>query len=307
MVPHLPRHAAPLRLPPAPLRSLRLSLASPIPCLLPAFVGSVAGSEPGGRSRATPGLVVCRSPVPAMGHGERGLSHVPAFPLWLHAPLFDPGGVPNPCLDALRTAAFRPLEPVSVPLPTALRAILLSTTLPIAGLDHAACLLAPPGSAHPLARMHAGVLLTCWLGFRQGGLAPGVLTYWGTTTNCMGFHPIPRSRASLGATTAMLGLARGAQCSPTAEECYNKNVVRCTSNEMKAVADYPNRYIREAIAYALDNGWTLRKSGPRAHTWGLLYCPQADRTGCARAVYSTPRRPEDHAKDIRRAVGRCPH
>ena len=76
---------------------------------------------------------------------------------------------------------------------------------------------------------------------------------------------------------------------------------------MKAVADHPNRAIRDAIAYALHNGWTLRTSGPRAHTWGLLYCPQADRTGCRRAVYSTPRSPEDHAKDIRRAVERCPH
>jgi hypothetical protein len=80
-----------------------------------------------------------------------------------------------------------------------------------------------------------------------------------------------------------------------------------TSKAMQAVADHPNRYIREAIAYALNNGWMLRKSGPRAHTWGLLYCPQADRTGCIRAVYSTPRSPEDHAKDIRRAVDRCPH
>jgi len=76
---------------------------------------------------------------------------------------------------------------------------------------------------------------------------------------------------------------------------------------MQAVADHPNSYIREAIVYALNNGWTRRQSGPRAHAWGLLYCPQADRTGCTRAVYSTPRSPEDHAKDIRRAVDRCPH
>ncbi len=47
--------------------------------------------------------------------------------------------------------------------------------------------------------MHAGLLLTCWLGFRQVGLARGVLTYWVTTTNFMGFHPIPRFRAYLGA------------------------------------------------------------------------------------------------------------
>jgi hypothetical protein len=94
---------------------------------------------------------------------------------------------------------------------------------------------------------------------------------------------------------------------PSSEGCYNKNVFQCTAHAMKAMADHPNRAIREAIAYALNNGWTLRKSGPRAHVWGLLYCPQADRAGCTRAVYSTPRSPEDHAKDIRRAVDRCPH
>src|SRR5215470_1008686 len=47
----------------------------------------------------------------------------------------------------------------------------LTTTLSISGLHHAACLLAPPGSVRPLTGRHAGSLLTCWLGFRQGGLA----------------------------------------------------------------------------------------------------------------------------------------
>jgi hypothetical protein len=73
------------------------------------------------------------------------------------------------------------------------------------------------------------------------------------------------------------------------------------------VPDHPNKHIREAIEYALHRGWTLRKSEPRAHIWGLLYCRQRDRGGCKRAVYSTPKDPEDHAKDIRRAVDRCPH
>ncbi|MYK40526.1 MAG: hypothetical protein F4049_09950 [Gemmatimonadetes bacterium] len=71
--------------------------------------------------------------------------------------------------------------------------------------------------------------------------------------------------------------------------------------------EHPNKHIRAAIAYALDHGWTVRRAGPRAHTWGRLYCALRDRTGCARAVYSTPKNPEDHAKDIRRAVDRCPH
>jgi len=90
---------------------------------------------------------------------------------------------------------------------TALRDLLVSTTIRISGLDHAACILATPGSAHPLARMHAGSLLTCWRGFRQGGLARGVLTYWVTTTDFMGFRPLPRFRAYLGATSAGLDAA----------------------------------------------------------------------------------------------------
>jgi len=73
------------------------------------------------------------------------------------------------------------------------------------------------------------------------------------------------------------------------------------------MADHPDKLIRAAIQYALDQGWTLRKAGARAHIWGQLYCPHRDRDGCAKAVYSTPRDAQDHAKDIRRAVERCPH
>jgi hypothetical protein len=71
--------------------------------------------------------------------------------------------------------------------------------------------------------------------------------------------------------------------------------------------DHPNKHIQAAIEYALRQGWTLQKAGPRAHVWGRLYCPRNDRSGCIRAVYSTPRHPEDHAKDLERAVDRCPH
>lgn len=71
--------------------------------------------------------------------------------------------------------------------------------------------------------------------------------------------------------------------------------------------EHPNKHIREAVDLALRKGWRLEKAGSRSHLWGMLYCTQRDRQGCRRAVYSTPRCPEDHAKDIRRAVARCPH
>ena len=39
--------------------------------------------------------------------------------------------------------------------------------------------------------------------FDQVGLEPSVLTHWVTTTDFLGFRPVPRSRASLGATTTL--------------------------------------------------------------------------------------------------------
>lgn len=70
-----------------------------------------------------------------------------------------------------------------------------------------------------------------------------------------------------------------------------------------AKAKHPNKHIREAIRYAEKQGWRLVKS--KGHRFGTLLCP-AER-GCKQAVYSTPRKPEDHARDIRRMVDRCPH
>jgi hypothetical protein len=94
------------------------------------------------------------SPDRQLLQGDRWLSQVPELPLWRHAPLSDPGGVLGTRHVASRTAAFRPLETVGFPLPTALRDILLSTTLHISGLHHAACLLAPSSSVLPLLGVH---------------------------------------------------------------------------------------------------------------------------------------------------------
>lgn len=73
------------------------------------------------------------------------------------------------------------------------------------------------------------------------------------------------------------------------------------------MSDHSNKHIREAVGYALEHGWRLRKSGARAHVWGVLFCPHSARDGCRHQVYSTPRVPENHAARIRRAVDKCPH
>jgi hypothetical protein len=45
--------------------------------------------------------------------------------------------------------AFRPVETVGFPLLTSLRVILLTTTIHLSGLNHAACTLVPSSSVLP--------------------------------------------------------------------------------------------------------------------------------------------------------------
>src|SRR5436190_9592515 len=57
-------------------------------------------------------------------------------------------------------------------LPPALANRRLTTTIHISGLNHAACLLATPGSVRPLTGRHAGALPTCWRDVSQVGWEP---------------------------------------------------------------------------------------------------------------------------------------
>ena len=66
----------------------------------------------------------------------------------------------------------------------------LPTTLPIAGLNDAASLLAPPGSVRPLTGRHAGSLLNCWLDVSQVGRAPHSAHPLGNTNQ---LHGVPSS------------------------------------------------------------------------------------------------------------------
>ena len=68
---------------------------------------------------------------------------------------------------------------------------------------------------------------------------------------------------------------------------------------------HPDKHIAEAIEYAESRGWRVMPS--KGHPWAIIYCPLRARDGCKMSVYSTPRNPEDHAKDILRFVDACPH
>lgn len=66
---------------------------------------------------------------------------------------------------------------------------------------------------------------------------------------------------------------------------------------------HPSKEVEGAVAHAEALGWTFRKLGH----WGRLFCAHADREGCQIGVNGTPRDAEAHARQILRAIERCPH
>ena len=71
---------------------------------------------------------------------------------------------------------------------------------------------------------------------------------------------------------------------------------------------HPNKDIEKALRYSEEKGWRVAKSqGGTAHPWGRIYCPLQSREGCRMSVWSTPKNPTNHAKQIRRIVNLCGH
>lgn len=70
---------------------------------------------------------------------------------------------------------------------------------------------------------------------------------------------------------------------------------------------HPNKEIEAAIKYAESKGWRYKAPGKSAHAWGRLLCSLADRDGCQMSVWSTPKNPENYAKQIRREADKCAH
>jgi hypothetical protein len=71
---------------------------------------------------------------------------------------------------------------------------------------------------------------------------------------------------------------------------------------------HPHSEIEAALKHAEDNGWRVDVGG--GHCWGRIYCPYNDkecRCGvfCISSVWSTPKNPENHGRQIRRVVDNC--
>jgi hypothetical protein len=67
-------------------------------------------------------------------------------------------------------------------------------------------------------------------------------------------------------------------------------------------ARHPKKEVEGALKAAEEEGWTVSPTSS-GHRWGVAECG----SGCRVSVWSTPKNPGNHAKDIRRGVDRCPH
>ncbi len=70
---------------------------------------------------------------------------------------------------------------------------------------------------------------------------------------------------------------------------------------------HPNKEIEAALEYAEANGWRVEIGG--GHCWGRLLCPEnkgcRNRLFCANLIWSTPKNPQGHARNIRKWVDGC--
>ena len=71
---------------------------------------------------------------------------------------------------------------------------------------------------------------------------------------------------------------------------------------------HPKKEIEEAICHAEASGWRVEVGG--SHARGRLYCPYNDaecRCGefCITSVWSTPKNPGNHARQLKRVVDNC--
>lgn len=70
---------------------------------------------------------------------------------------------------------------------------------------------------------------------------------------------------------------------------------------------HPDKDIEAAIQHLETLGWTYRNVGKSSHAWGRMLCPQHDSTGCQVSVWSTPKVPAMHARQLMGHGKRCAH
>ncbi len=69
--------------------------------------------------------------------------------------------------------------------------------------------------------------------------------------------------------------------------------------------EHPNKHIQAAIEYAISRGWDFDAGGRSSHCFGRIRCGISGHREHQMSVWSTPRSPENHARQIIRMIIRC--
>jgi hypothetical protein len=69
-----------------------------------------------------------------------------------------------------------------------------------------------------------------------------------------------------------------------------------------ARAKHPSKDVEKALKTAEAGGWMITPK-TCGHAWGEGRCG----SGCRISIWSTPKNPTNHAKQIDRAIRKCPH
>lgn len=69
--------------------------------------------------------------------------------------------------------------------------------------------------------------------------------------------------------------------------------------------EHPDKHIRAAIQYALNQGWLFSPGGHSAHCFGRLRCGIAGHREHMMSIWSTPSSPQNHARQIIRKINSC--
>jgi hypothetical protein len=70
---------------------------------------------------------------------------------------------------------------------------------------------------------------------------------------------------------------------------------------------HPNKDIEAAIKYAESKGWRYQATGNSAHAGADYFVRFESREEHSMSIWSTPKNPDNHAKQIRRNVDACDH
>lgn len=69
--------------------------------------------------------------------------------------------------------------------------------------------------------------------------------------------------------------------------------------------EHPDKHIRAAVHYAVSKGWIFNWGGNSSHCYGRLKCGIPEHHQHMMSVWSTPRCPQNHARQIVRKVDSC--